>query len=766
MRRPRPVVLSPEERVALGRLLRRSPRRGALAVRARIVLEAALGRSDLEIAAKLRVHRLTVARWRGRFLVGRLRVLRNGPAPRSRAPRVSERVVRQILRTTASVSQGAVGTQSARAVGARYGVSHTTVGRIRRAYQVRPSRFRTTPLRAEPGATLVPAEVVGVFLHPPVLAVATLLASRSSASGSGETAPPANRAMDSGPVPLPSRELAELLGDLPDSVRDSRTVTRATAELVRFLSSLRQEIRPLRDVRAVVVGLDRRGRREMNRWSGTSPRFNVDLLAGVAEWRRTVLRDIEAASKFPAARGRRAGRIASGRSLEQALESYPAGDVPFEWSATGEEVARGSASRRLRRELASTGHPTLARPPARSDELPAPESELSRSIATNVLRRCLRVRRRECVVIQSWSATRSLADAFVLECRRIGAQPLHLYENEEVFWASAMEARPVDLARLGAHTRAALERADALVSFFGPSDRARYHALWPEVRTRLGDYQDAFDRAAARSGCRAVVMAVGRASEASARFYNVNLAEWRTELLAGCLVDPAVLRRRASRLVRLLSSGRSLRITHSNGTDLRLRLKHRTPELSDGFAGRRHDPRAWEKVTLPAGVVAVALDESFAEGVYRSNVPSAAALSGEVGDYAGGCWTFRGGRLTEFRYDRGGPAFEASYRTGGTGRDRPASLSFGLNDRLAISPLLEDQGWGTLSFHIGRNEHLGGTNHATWWAWLFLRGANATIDDQPILSQGRLLESSTSRSRCRAAEGGVGGTHPSDTALR
>jgi leucyl aminopeptidase (aminopeptidase T) len=739
MRRARTILLSPEERVILLRLSRRTTRGDALAVRAQIVLEAARGRTDLDIAATLGVNRLTAARWRERFLISRLRALRPGPVEKTRTPRIPEGVVRRILRASLSDASAGGALRSTRAVASRYGVSHTSVGRIQRTHQVRTSLFRTIPVRPEPRPRLSSAEVIGVFLRPPVLAVATLLAAPPPPSGTSEV--PSTRSIAGLPAreTTPPRELGHLLGDLPDAEAAPRAVARAMSELIRFLASVRGVVGPVSDVRVVVVSPSRGASRELERWSVSSPRFRIDVVPNVSEWRRRALLEIDSAAEFPVSRGARAGRIASARSLAQALESYPAGDVPFEWAATREEISRGLASRRLRRELVSTGHPTLARAAGRAEELPVPESETSRAIARNVLRRCLRVRRGECVVIQSWSATRSLADAFVLECRRIGAQPLHVYEDEETYWASTVTSRPSDLARLGSHTRAALEQADALVSFFGPSDRARHHALDADVRHGLAEHQEAFLRAAARSGCRAVSMAVGRASAASAQFYNVDLALWRTELLEGCLRDPAVLRRRAARAMRLLSVGRSLRITHPNGTDLRLRLKHRLPQISDGFAGARKEPRRWEIVTLPAGVVAVAVDESYAEGIFRSNVPSAAALSGEVGDYAGGRWTFRGGRLTSFAYDRGGAAFEDSYRHGGPGRDRPGSLSIGLNDGLAVSPLLEDQGWGTVSFHIGRNDHVGGTNRATWWAWLFLRGANVTIDDRPVVQNGRLL---------------------------
>jgi transposase len=56
-----------------------------LALRARIVLACAEGRSNTAVAARLGVNRATVTRWRARFLVGRLDGLTDGPTPGCRA---------------------------------------------------------------------------------------------------------------------------------------------------------------------------------------------------------------------------------------------------------------------------------------------------------------------------------------------------------------------------------------------------------------------------------------------------------------------------------------------------------------------------------------------------------------------------------------------------------------------------------------------------------------------------------------------------------
>ena len=83
-RRGRPtavIVLDGEERETLERWARRPKSSQALALRCRIVLGAAEGRYNKEIAAGLGCHPATVSKWRRRFAVRRLDGLCDDPRP-------------------------------------------------------------------------------------------------------------------------------------------------------------------------------------------------------------------------------------------------------------------------------------------------------------------------------------------------------------------------------------------------------------------------------------------------------------------------------------------------------------------------------------------------------------------------------------------------------------------------------------------------------------------------------------------------------------
>ncbi|MCI4336960.1 MAG: aminopeptidase [Thermoplasmata archaeon] len=726
MRRAPSVDLGPEERARLRRWSAASGGASERAFRARIVLLAAEGRQDIEIGVELHLHRLTVARWRQRFLSRRM----PGLTERSRslrpggiAPELVDRIVR-----AAGAPRPDGRRWTTRSLARAHGVSHATVHRLWSLHAVRPAAFDTFPRRADPALPEAPWDVVGVSLNGRSAALAvTLLPVRPGETSVGRSVgrtPPARHGPPSEMERPPGVEEAgsDLLGPFL-GVLASRVTPRTRVQVVATA--------PLGETATLVA-----------RWRLRHPNIMVELAPDPAGWRRRAAELIGAVARRPRGQDRGRGPAEAGGALGRILADYRSESGPYEWLAGPREIAEGDAVYRLRYDLSVTGHagfkptPPVPDPVARA----ATGEESLRTMARTLVRRYLRVKPGERVTIETWTGTLGESSAIALETLRAGGRPIVLYQDEPTYWAATTEVPARFLARLGEHQKAALERTDVFVSFFGPSDRERFHSLTPATRSRLSEYGDALYRAAARSGARAVQMAIGRVSPASARMYGVDTAEWRVELTEAMRVDPRILARRAKRLTQRLASGETLTIHHANGTRLDLRLNGRRPAVSDGTVRTPARAGEWNLVTLPAGVVTVAVDESAGEGVFRSNQPSSIGLSTTVGPMAGGRWTFRSGRLERFAFDVGDELFRQSYERAPAGKDRPAAVSIGLNDRIRISPLLEDQGLGTVSLNIGRNDFLGGKNRVPWWAWLFLRGADLSVDGDALLRRGALVE--------------------------
>ena len=127
MRRAQPVTLNTAQCKQLDRYARGRQVAVRLALRARIVLLAAHGLENKQIAAQLGVSRQLVARWRTRFLEsGIAGIAKDAPRP-GRTPAVSKQKVQQIIHKTTREKPSNATHWSRRTMAAAAGVSASTV---------------------------------------------------------------------------------------------------------------------------------------------------------------------------------------------------------------------------------------------------------------------------------------------------------------------------------------------------------------------------------------------------------------------------------------------------------------------------------------------------------------------------------------------------------------------------------------------------------------------------------------------------------------
>jgi leucyl aminopeptidase (aminopeptidase T) len=376
-------------------------------------------------------------------------------------------------------------------------------------------------------------------------------------------------------------------------------------------------------------------------------------------------------------------------------------------------------------------------PPTMLPSYPEPQM---RSLARNILRNTLRMKRGENLLIETWSATLPWASSMVVEARILGVRPMLVVEPEEAYWTSVAEAAPANVGQVGSHDWAALKAADAHMYFYGPMDTAREETLPDPVVGRISANDHEWFRLVEKNVVRSARWDLGRTSEVSARRYGVDLERWRNELVDAATLDPRSLQKDGVRIGERLRRGREARVTHPNGTDLTLRLIGRRPKVDDGVVDEA-DVKAGNVVAVvPSGVTAVAVDETFAEGTFVANIVGVMFARGVESPLRGGVFTFRKGRLAESSFDSGGEAFRREFAKLGAGKDRPGLLSVGLNPRITSIPLLFDQARGVITISIGRNTWLGGTTRTPHFtAFQSLRGGTLEIDGTTVVDAGTLV---------------------------
>src|ERR1035438_396431 len=141
MRVADPIVLEEEICRSLERQARGRSTAARVVMRSRIVLRAADGLQNNEIAAQMGVAPRTVALWRGRFLSLGLNGLLKDAARPGRKPSISASVVSLVIEKTTQ-SRPVNATHWSRSTMAReVGISDSTVGRIWRANGLQPHRI-------------------------------------------------------------------------------------------------------------------------------------------------------------------------------------------------------------------------------------------------------------------------------------------------------------------------------------------------------------------------------------------------------------------------------------------------------------------------------------------------------------------------------------------------------------------------------------------------------------------------------------------------
>ena len=189
MRVARPITLNPEQRQTLEQQSRARSRPARQVERARIVLRAADGCQDKEIAAELGITPEKAARWRNRFLDGGLEALAKD-APRPGRPRtMSPHKVNQIIEKTTQEKPAAATHWSTRTMAAVVGVSEATVRRIWHAHGLKPHLERTFKVSNDPQLAEKLEAIVGLYLNPPEHALVLCVDEKSQIQALDRTQP-------------------------------------------------------------------------------------------------------------------------------------------------------------------------------------------------------------------------------------------------------------------------------------------------------------------------------------------------------------------------------------------------------------------------------------------------------------------------------------------------------------------------------------------------------------------------------------------------
>ena len=184
-----PLQLSAGDRDQLQRWQSAHGTSQQVALRCRLVLAAADGKPDVDIATTDGVNRHTVALWRRRVGAAGIGAVWEIQPGRGRKPRYSRAKRDGVIAATLETKPNGMTHWSCRSMAKAQGMSTSTVNRLWQLHKLQPHRSRTFKLSRDPKFVEKLTDVVGLYLNPPHKALVLCVDEKSQIQALDRTQP-------------------------------------------------------------------------------------------------------------------------------------------------------------------------------------------------------------------------------------------------------------------------------------------------------------------------------------------------------------------------------------------------------------------------------------------------------------------------------------------------------------------------------------------------------------------------------------------------
>ena len=337
------VVLTEDERSQLEAWARRPKSAQALALRARIVLAAAEGGTNVEVAERLKIHRGTVGKWRNRFALFRLDGMLDEPRPGRPRTLTDEKVEEVITKTLESTPTDATH-WSTRSMAVEVGLNQTAVSRIWRAFGLQPHRQETWKLSKDPQFVDKVKDVVGLYLNPPERAVVLCVDEKTQIQALDRTAPilpmmpgvPARASHDYKRNGTSS--LYAALDITTGKVIGALHSRQRAIEFKKFLVTLDNEIPGDLDVHVVLDNSSTHKTPAIQRWLVAHPRFVLHFTPTSSSWLNLVERWFAELTTKKLRRGTHRNVRDLNADIRGWIKTWNENPRPYVWTKTADQI--------------------------------------------------------------------------------------------------------------------------------------------------------------------------------------------------------------------------------------------------------------------------------------------------------------------------------------------------------------------------------------------------------------------------------------------
>jgi transposase len=342
--RPKAVLtLTDDEREQLVRWSRRAKSAQFLALRSRIVLACAQGLDNKQVAAKLGVVPATVSKWRRRFVDKRLDGLLDEPRPGGPRSITDEQIEAVVVATLERTPRDATHWSRA-SMAAETGLSRSTVGRIWRAFSLKPHLVDTFKLSTDPLFIEKVRDVVGLYLDPPERALVLCVDEKSQIQALDRSAPvlpmmpgmPERRTHDYARFGVTT--LFAALDVASGQIIGSLHRRHRAIEFKKFLATIDAQVPAELDVHLICDNLSTHKTPTIARWLAAHPRFQLHFTPTSSSWLNQVERWFGLLTDKQLRRGVHKSVPALEKDIRTWINNWNENPQPFVWTKTADEI--------------------------------------------------------------------------------------------------------------------------------------------------------------------------------------------------------------------------------------------------------------------------------------------------------------------------------------------------------------------------------------------------------------------------------------------